>query len=453
MTLPTGTPALAAPAAVRRIAQRLEEAGHPTWAVGGAVRDAVLGLAGGDWDLATHARPSRVRRLFRRTVPIGIEHGTVGVMGEDGVLYEVTTFRRDVETTGRHAVIAFADTVEEDLARRDFTCNAVAWHPLTGELRDPFGGVEDLGRRLLRTVGEPADRFAEDYLRVLRALRFAGHFSLQVQAGTWDALVAATGRLGQLSAERVKEELWKILGKSRRASRALSLYAASGALAALYPEIDDVVALETELAPELRPWSESLAAVDALPPSRPTLRAAALLHRVGWPAARSRDLRGGWRFTGHEMLGARRAEEVMRRLKASNAETDRVRDLVELQSELFPPDSPGRTVRRWLVRVTPARVNDLFRLRIAAWRGGHPAGAAPPADLLERWRMARLVLRQRPPLEVADLAIGGEELRSLGLPPGPRYGEILRALLERVLEDPELNTSERLTRVVQEELR
>src|SRR5690606_10030349 len=132
------------PAAVREIARRLEEAGFETWAVRGAVRDSVLGLEAGDWDLATRARPNEVRRLFRRTVPIGIEHGTVGVLWRDGVLYEVTTFRRDLETFGRHAVVEFADTVEEDLSRRDFTCNALAWHPLTKELRDPYLGLEDL---------------------------------------------------------------------------------------------------------------------------------------------------------------------------------------------------------------------------------------------------------------------------------------------------------------------
>src|SRR5690606_27017200 len=166
------------PGAVRWIARRLESAGFETWAVGGAVRDALRGEHPGDWDLATAARPGDVRRLFRRTVPIGIEHGTVGVLGKDGHLYEVTTFRRDVETFGRRARVAFADTLDEDLGRRDFTINAVAWHPLRGALHDPHGGVRDLREGVLRTVGDAAARFAEDRLRVLRALRFAGRFDL-----------------------------------------------------------------------------------------------------------------------------------------------------------------------------------------------------------------------------------------------------------------------------------
>lgn len=443
---------LAAPAAVSDIARRLEDAGHPTWAVGGAVRDAAAGLPGGDWDLATRARPAEVRRLFRRTVPVGIEHGTVGVLGADGVLYEVTTFRRDVETTGRHAVIAFADRLEDDLARRDFTFNALAWHPLTGELRDPYDGLRDLEVGVLRTVGDPVERFAEDYLRVLRGLRFAGHFPLSVVPDTWVALVAAVPRLPELSAERIKEELWKVLGKTRRASASLSLYAASGALAVLYPELEAVVGLETELGGAALPWSETLASVDALPPTRPLLRAAALLHRTGWPEARTRDLRGGWRFTGHEPAAARIAEAVLRRLRASNAETDGIRRLVALQSDLFPPDSGGAAVRRWLARVGPDHVPDVFRLRLALWRGAHPAGGPPPGDLLERWRAARLVLRSQPPLRLADLAVGGEELKALGLEPGPRFGEILASLLERVLEDPSLNRRDVLVELVRQGL-
>jgi len=439
------------PQAVREIARRLEEAGYETWAVGGAVRDAVLGLPAGDWDLATRARPHEVRRLFRRTVPIGIEHGTVGVLGRDGVLYEVTTFRRDVETFGRHAVVEFADTVEEDLARRDFTLNALAWHPLTGELKDPFGGLRDLEERRLRTVGRPEERFAEDYLRILRALRFAGHFRLTIEPDTWRALVEATPNLLRLSAERIREELWKILEKTQHASAALSLYAASGALAVLYPELDATVGLEQGAGHAHDVWTESLFAVDALPRSRPLLRVAALLHGVGKPAARTRDLRGGWRFTGHEALGATMAAAIMRRLKASNADTERVARLVRHQADLFPPDAPDAAVRRWLRSVGPDLMNDLFRLRFACWRAQAGRSAPPPRDLLDRVRRARAVLRQRPPLEVKDLAIGGQDLKALGLKPGPRFGEILRELLERVTDDPELNTREALLELVRRE--
>jgi tRNA nucleotidyltransferase (CCA-adding enzyme) len=439
---------LSPPAAVRRIADRLEEAGYDTWAVGGAVRDRVLGRPAGDWDLATRARPEQVMKLFRRTIPIGIDHGTVGVL-DGGHLYEVTTFRRDVETFGRHAVVEYADRVEDDLARRDFTINALAWHPASGRLLDPFGGRADIQARRLRTVGAPEERFAEDYLRVLRALRFAGQFELAIERATWEALRRAVSQLQRLSAERVREELVKVLAQIRTASRALDLYRTSGALATLYPELA-ALAGEPPDAPERDLWTLTIRAVDAIPPSRTTLRLAALLHAVGMPPARTRDLRGGWRYTGHEVLGARKAEDVMRRLKASNAETEWVTRLVRRQRDIFPPDAPDAGVRRWLRDIGLDLVADLFRLRFALWRA-EESGDARPEDLLERWATARRVLRTRPPLYTGDLAIGGRELQALGLRPGPRFGEILHALLERVIDDPSLNEPGRLEQIVRQE--
>jgi tRNA nucleotidyltransferase/poly(A) polymerase len=432
------------PSALLEIAETLARAGHDVWAVGGAVRDALLGRTHADWDLATDARPADVRRIFKRTIPIGIEHGTVGVLGRDRVLYEVTTFRRDVETTGRHAVVEFANTIEEDLARRDFTINAIAWHPIRHELLDPFGGIDDLRDGVLRTVGIAADRFAEDYLRVLRALRFAGHFELRIELYTWNALRAAVAELNVLSAERVREELWKVLRNTRAAARALHLYSASGVLQKLFPELAATVGLEID--DHVVVWERTLRAVDAVAPRRVLLRVAALFHAIGHPPARTRDLRGNWRYTGHEQWAARKAEAVMRRLKASNADRERVVSLVRHQADLFPPDAPHAGVRRWLLHITPELVYDLFRLRIALWR------AAPVArgelDLVERWRHAHAILLEHPVLSVAGLAIDGNDLRELGIPPGPEYGRILGDLLERVVEEPRLNTPEQLLDLV-----
>lgn len=438
---------LPVPDAVRRIADRLEDAGFETWAVGGAVRDSLLGLPPGDWDLATAARPKQVRKLFRRTVPIGVEHGTVGVLDEAGELHEVTTFRRDVETTGRHAVVEFAEHVDEDLARRDFTINAIAWHPGRRELRDPHGGRVDLDARVLRTVGDPAERFAEDYLRVLRALRFAGQFQLTIEDATWRAMPAAAPRLVELSGERVREELWKVFTGTRRASVALSLYEASGALEVLLPELHPLVDLRADPEGDTV-WAESLAAVDALPPSRPVLRLAALLHGVGMPAAKAPDLRGGHRFVGHARLARRPVEAIMERLRASNADTDRVLRLVTLQDELFSPEAGGAIIRRWLRAVGPDLVPDLLRLRFALWRARN--GRAPAPDLVQRARMARAVLRTRPALDTGDLAIGGADLKALGMRPGPEFGQVLRELLDEVIERPELNRRDTLLEMAKE---
>jgi len=437
-----------APDAVIQLARRLRESGHEAWAVGGAVRDALAGRRGGDWDIATDAEPGRVRQLFRRTVPIGIDHGTVGVFGRDGVLYEVTTFRRDVATDGRHAIVEFSESLDEDLARRDFTCNAVAWDPLTHELRDPFGGEADLQAGVLRTVGSPALRFAEDFLRVLRAFRFAGHFGLRIADETWTALREAVPHLTRLSAERVREEIGKVLDRTHNASAALQLYADSGAWTMVAPEIAATVHLETGLATGLDAWTFSLHAVDALPPHRTRLRWVALLHAIGYPAARTRDLRGGWRFTGHEELGARKADELVRRLKFSNVDRERIVRLVRLQSQLFPPDAPPAGVRRWLAQITPPYVRDLFRLRIALWRA-HPI-ARGDRDLVERWRKAHAELLRRPVLTLDGLAVTGDDLRAAGIAPGPRMGELLRSLLERVIENPELNERTQLLSLLRE---
>ncbi len=437
---------LNAPAAVLEIATRLENSGFETWAVGGAVRDALLGNTVADWDLATRATPDEMRKLFKRTVPVGVEHGTVGVLAKDGVMYEVTTFRRDVETFGRHAVVEFADTVDEDLARRDFTFNAIAWHPLRQQLHDPFSGFDDLRQALLRTVGEPRERFAEDYLRILRALRFAGHYVLRIDQPTWDALRAGTPHLPELSAERVREELWKVFTKTRHASATLKLYAAADVIRVLYPELQAVIDLEAETDTPL--WTHTLAAIDALPITRPVLRVALLLHAVGAPSAKVKDLKGNWRFVGHEVLGARKAEEIMRRLRASNVDIEQVHHLVQMQSELFPPDASDAVVRRWLVQMETHRVRNFFRFRLAHARGSGSTGQ----DVVERWRHVHRVMLEHPPLSTSELAISGRDLKQFGLEPGPQFGEILNELLLRVLDDPNLNDRLTLMQIVETEL-
>ncbi|MBI4540487.1 MAG: CCA tRNA nucleotidyltransferase [Gemmatimonadetes bacterium] len=435
------------PKAVHWITERLEKAGYETWTVGGAVRDALLGLEAGDWDLTTRARPDEVRSVFRRTVPIGIDHGTVGVLAPDGTLYEVTTFRRDVETFGRHATVEFAERVEEDLARRDFTINAVAWHAVRRELRDPFGGAVDLEAGRIRTVGDPATRFAEDYLRVLRALRFAGYFLFAIEAATWRALCDAVDHLAILSAERVREELVKVLGAAARPSAALGLYAAAGALGELYPELEATVGVDRPDGGPGDVWTGALLAADRIPRKRGFLRLVAVLSGIGLAEA----LRRGGPVVGTRagMWAARRAEELMTRLRFSNVE---IRRATEVLAHLYAAPAaaaPPGEYRRWLSRVGPELLNDLTRLWIAGVRAEPPSRRTVEPVL--RWRAARRVLGERPPLGVEDLAIGGHELMALGLRPGPRFGDILRGLLERVLERPELNEREALLAIVSDE--
>lgn len=396
------------PSAVLWIARTLERAGFDTWTVGGSVRDVLLGHPAGDWDLTTRARPEEVRRLFKRTVPLGVEHGTVGVLAGDGTMFEVTTFRKDIETDGRHAVVAFADRVEDDLARRDFTVNAIAWHPLREELLDPHGGVADLEAGLLRTVGAPAERFAEDYLRVLRALRFAGRFGLRIDDATWSALCEVTPRLGRLSAERVRDELLKVLAADPVPSVSLGLYRSSGALGVVYPELAGL---------EAGSWSETLAVLDHLPPGRPLLRLAALL----------------------APLDADQAAQLLIRIRLSNAQADETARWANAP-ELPAADAGDAAARRWLSRVGPQRLAPIARLALARARVRHDA----PGAVVASWRALRRVRAARPPLTVKDLALDGRDLIRLGLKPGPGFRTILEGLLEWVLEDPRRNGPESL---------
>jgi len=404
-----------APQAVQWIVRELDKAGHDTWAVGGAVRDMLLERPSDDWDLATSARPEQVRKVFRRTVPLGVDYGTVGVLSRNGTLYEVTTFRRDVETDGRHAVVSFADTIEEDLARRDFTINAVAWHPLRWDLVDPFGGVDDLQNCVLRTVGVPEERFREDYLRILRALRFAGLFNLEIERETWTSLSTLVSHLESLSTERIRDELLKVLAIDSSPGRALQLYAKCGALSVLYPELHDLQ--EVRVGEEVSRWTLSVSAVEELPIGRPMLRLAALLC---------------------EPLPVD-VEAFLMRLRFSNAA---IAETIKLTgSSPFPrPEADGYSWRRWLSAIGPERVPALARLGLARAKARQSFGMGDDCEfVVSSWRRAKVIRSGRPPLLVSDLALDGRGLISIGLKPGPHFAQILGGLLDWVLQDPERN--------------
>ncbi len=233
-----GFPArLPIPDAVLRIAKQLEGAGYETWCVGGAIRDNLLGVENHDFDLTTAAPPGEVQRLFKRTVPVGIEHGTVAVLDQQNRQHEVTTFRKDIKTDGRHAVVEFGVSLMDDLARRDFTINAIAYHPIRHEWRDPFHGADDLEHKLIRSVGDANWRFQEDYLRILRALRFSARFDFRIQPRTLEAAKANVQGLAQLSAERVRDEWFKGIATAKRVSKLLTLWIDVGAARIWLPEI------------------------------------------------------------------------------------------------------------------------------------------------------------------------------------------------------------------------
>ncbi len=417
------------PAAVSAIAAKLEAAGHETWCVGGAVRDALLGQADLDWDLATSATPGEVKRLFSRTVPVGEEHGTIGVFGSDGHLHEVTTFRADVETDGRHAVVKFGVSLDEDLARRDFTVNAIAWSPSRMELRDPFGGRVDLQAGLIRAVGDASMRMAEDRLRALRAIRFAARFDFQIAPDTWDAIVASAPSLTRLSVERVLQEWTKTLEQVCCPSRAFARWRESGALAVLMPSLATV--------PDVY-----FAAIDMVKRPATTMR------------TDRATLRGMTRLALPFLpLGGRGAKAALQALRASNNDIAFTSALAEswigagdaLAAAAMGATHDATALRRIVSQVGRTRVHATLRAFAAIWAARRAAGLdAPTASQVAS--LARVLLRMafRDPIALGDLALTGDDLRSAGVPPGPQMGRILHHLLDRVLQDPTLNTHDQL---------
>jgi tRNA nucleotidyltransferase (CCA-adding enzyme) len=415
------------PATVLEIADRLEEAGYETWCVGGAVRDALLGRGHLDWDLATAATPDQVRRVFGRRfwVPVGVEHGTVGVLDRFGALHEVTTFRRDVRTDGRHAVVEFGASLDDDLARRDFTINAIAYHPRRQTLRDPYGGRADLERGVVRAVGDPHARMREDRLRALRAIRFAGRLGFAIDPATWNAIVASAPQLRRLSAERVKQELEKTMDQLPRPSIALALWVESGAMNVLVPGLSGVDAL-------------TLAAVDCVPVPPGGVAPRQRARRIARFAALFSGLDGA--ETGAALTALRFSKSDA---AAVATVVDRLGAAVPAMERALANDAviDEAAVRRWVADVGRLNVPIVMRVASALWSARRAASQPAPDARAVRALYKRLLRsRFRDPVELSDLVVDGDDLRRAGIPPGPALGKILQALLDRVIRDPSLNT-------------
>ena len=417
------------PREVLRIARTLEKAGFETWCVGGAVRDALLGLEHLDWDLATAARPADVRSLFARTVPVGIDFGTVGVLDVHDVMHEVTTFRRDVNTDGRHAVVEFGATLDEDLARRDYTINAIAFSPTSGRLQDPFNGRADLEKGIVRSVGDPSERMREDRLRALRAIRFAARFDFDIESKTWESIVASAPHLTRLSAERVKQEIEKTMEQVLLPSRAFRMWRDGGALGVLVPSLAGITDIQLAALDHLR-----LPALAGKPEKKSARRIARV---VGLFAA----------------ADPRRLTPALKELRFSNSDVKWIASIVtswhelsrELKNAMMQDAPPADAVlRRWAAIAGRTRFASVLRLADAYWWAEREAGGPAPANkrVTSVYRRA-LRIAYRDPIEVADLAIGGEDLERIGIR-GPAVGRALRNLLQKVISDPAVNTRDRL---------
>jgi tRNA nucleotidyltransferase (CCA-adding enzyme) len=422
------------PRAVVELCERLAQAGYRAWVVGGSVRDSLRAQLAGeaapaswcakDWDLATDARPEQVMPLFRRVIPTGIEHGTVSVLLH-GLTLEVTTLRaeRSYHDGRRPDQVEFVGSIEEDLSRRDFTVNALAFEPGTEVIIDPFGGIVDLRARRLRAVGDASRRFAEDGLRVLRAARLVATLEFDLELETAQAIRPSLDTYRRVSAERIRDE-WNKALRARVPSRAFQVMHEHGLLAITAPELD---ALGQDGSAPGTGLALAFARMDGCP-NDPELRLAALLGEIAPSPGAAAEL----------------SDALLTRLRYSNAERKHVAHLV--RHPLPPPaelDSDA-SLRRWLRRIGPDQRTEAVVLA----RARHNALGGSPAELSaldELERRAERELANNPPLSLSALAIDGNQLMTLaGYRPGRQIGTTLEALLERVLDDPAENTPERL---------
>ncbi|WP_438008745.1 HD domain-containing protein [Sorangium sp. So ce321] len=435
------------PEDVLGICHRLRERGKRGWIVGGCVRDLLRGQPAKDWDVATDARPDEVVASFRKVIPTGIQHGTVTVLVR-GVPYEVTTLRGDgTYSDGRRPDrVEFVDDITADLARRDFTMNAIALDPVDGHLIDPFGGQRDLEAKVIRAVGDPNERFAEDGLRVLRAARFAATLEGSIEPETERAMGSARSHqtFRCVSAERVRDEWLKAM-RARRPSVAFEIMRRTELLAITCPEMIESVGCEQNRWHAYDVWGHAMACLDACKPE-PILRVAALMHDIGKPRTRAfSDKTHDYTFYEHERIGAEMAEPILTRLRFSNDERARVVALIRHHLICYDDTWTDGAVRRWLRRVTPALAPDLYEIGFADALG---KGREVTEDIASIGRLRARVealLAAGAALSVKDLAVNGSVLmKELGIPPSKLIGETLERLVELVTEEPEANTPERL---------
>ena len=465
------------PEKVNTIIETLLQHGHEAYAVGGCVRDSLLGREADDWDITTSASPYEVKALFRRTIDTGIQHGTVTVMlDKEG--FEVTTYRIDGEyEDGRHPKeVLFTKNLEEDLKRRDFTINAMAYNEQAGMV-DIFGGVADLEQKIIRCVGVAGERFDEDVLRIMRAFRFSAQLGFSIEEGTRAAAAERAEHLKKISAERVRTELTKLL-LSKHPDRLLWMQE-NGITRIVLPEFDAMMATEQQnknhqynvgehtlhvteyVADAVRQQRYIHSILPEFPvetvvsskvwekKERQILRFAAVLHDVAKPGLQKQDSTGALCFPQHAAKGAPKAKEILQRLKFDNETIEYVVRLVAAHSEyLVLSDSREENLaamRRLMYHLGPDLMELLWELQLADVLAQHPDSLQRKLMMLAETRsLHQEILRSGDCVSLKQLAVNGKDLVALGIAPGKQIGEMLEFFLQEVLEHPEKNTREYL---------
>lgn len=413
------------PGIIYQVLANLEAAGFETWLVGGSVRDWLLGREAKDWDLTTAADLASIQRVLYgslRLVPVGAKFGTISIIAPE-LKGEISSFR--------------GESLAADLARRDFTINAMAWHPVRG-LRDPHGGQADLAQKLIRCPSDPRNIFAADALRMLRAVRFALSLDFSIEPGTWKAIGELHGRLEEISPERIRDEFSAILTSSRP-KQGLDLLIRANLMKHIVPDLLDCVGFEQHNPHHNLDVYQHIAAVVENTPPDLVLRLAALFHDLGKPHCLTVDEKGIGHFYGHEKIGAELAGRALRRLCYDNATIAVVKSLVA--AHMLRLNYPRMNPAKLLARVGQKDIDKLFILQEADARGGVDRSLEPIREMRRRVEAA---LAQNRPYARRHLAVSGRDLIAIGVPPGAQVGEVLDRLLAAVVKNPKLNERERL---------
>ena len=434
------------PEKVNTIIQTLQEHGYEAYAVGGCVRDSLLGIEPGDWDITTSASPDETKKLFARTVDTGIEHGTVTVLlGKEG--FEVTTYRIDgkYEDSRHPTEVIFTRNLREDLLRRDFTINAMAYNDTEG-IVDIFGGMDDLKRKIIRCVGNARERFGEDALRIMRGVRFAAQLGFSLEKETKEAMTELAPTLEKISAERIQTELVKLLvsDSPELIREAYHL----GVTAVILPEFDEMMRTGQETKYHRYDVGEhTVQAVCNVPPDK-VLRLTMLLHDVAKPEMKTVDADGTAHFKGHDIRGEQKAKEILRRLKFDNDTIHKVTKLVRWHDYRMPAEK--KNVRKAMSKISA----ELFPMYLLVKRADILAHSMYRREeelenLSGLQKCYEEIVADHECVSLKQLAVTGTDLIGIGMKPGKQIGEVLNELLRIVLEYPEFNNKEHLLRFVQ----
>lgn len=440
------------------VLEQLQKAGYESYIVGGCVRDLFLGREPNDWDVTTNANPEQIIQVFEKTdmrVVYENDFGTVGIINKrfekDNSTYEIeiTPYRTEIgySDARRPDRVSFSDSIHEDVKRRDFTINAMAYNPISDILVDNYGGIQDLKQKIIQTVGEPKERFQEDALRIMRAVRFSSQLGFMCTPETISALKYLALNLEKISYERIRDEFIKIVD-SRYAKDGLEMMRAYGLIQFVAPELLEGVGCEQGGVHSFDVWEHSVKSLEhGTNKDYPFhIKIAALFHDIGKPRTRRESKRPGkkkWTFYGHEVVGAKMTKEIMKRLKFSKDLTDRVVKLVRYHMFFSDPEAITLSaVRRMVANVGQELIWDLMDLRTC-----DRIGTGRPKEKPYRLRKYHAMIEEvmRDPISVKMLKLNGDiMIAEMGMRPGPHMGWILHALLEEVLDDPKKNNREYL---------